>query len=183
MPSNAKAPQGTRRSVGGTIGGLLDAYVEVMDALTENEMIRSGNQPTGDLAESVARELFQDSKPAPRSNRAWDLQTKDGRTVQVKARRNLPSSRNFSYTSEGAHADIYLFMIFSADFRTIEFAYEIDHATMELLASKPLGGAARPGARSVSVNRLSKCTEGVDWTDDAKAVFEHMRNEPLKGGA
>ncbi len=67
---------------------LLSDYARVMRELRDSGVIRSSNNPVGDLAEVIVCELL-DLKRAPKNARGYDAVSRDGKTrYEVKARRH-----------------------------------------------------------------------------------------------
>jgi len=68
-----------------TVPELFAAYRAVLRELKNRKIVRTENAPAGDYAEYlVARAL--NAELAPNSERSYDLETPDGRRIQVKCR-------------------------------------------------------------------------------------------------
>ena len=64
---------------------LLASYRAVLAELRRREIVRTGNAPTGDYAETLVKVAF-DGRLAPNSEKSWDVQTPQGEKLQVKSR-------------------------------------------------------------------------------------------------
>ncbi len=82
---------------------LLELYVEVMEELRSRRVVRSANQPVGDVAELLVAQHF-DVPLASRSTRGYDLRAKpseafpEGERIEVKARRVSAGIRASHYS-------------------------------------------------------------------------------------
>lgn len=75
---------------------LLGEWAAIMRELRDRDAIRSGNNPTGDLAEALIAEFFGVELEA-NSNAGYDLRLSDGTKVQVKGRRRTARSKPSHY--------------------------------------------------------------------------------------
>lgn len=64
---------------------LLASYREVLAELRRREIVRTGNAPTGDYAETLVKVAFN-GELAPNSEKSWDVLTPEGEKLQVKSR-------------------------------------------------------------------------------------------------
>jgi len=64
---------------------LLASYREVLAELRRREIVRTGNAPTGDYAETLVKVAFN-GELAPNSEKSWDVVTPEGEKLQVKSR-------------------------------------------------------------------------------------------------
>jgi len=104
-----------------TTRDLLRDWAAIMRALRERGIIRTNNNPTGDIAEAIVREHYGGVRGGF-TQAGWDVRTADGERLQVKAlrrtrngnRRNLSPIRDRDY-------DAVIVVIFDEDFR-------VDHA-------------------------------------------------------
>ncbi len=72
---------------------LLALYAQILDELMRRNLIRTRNAPAGDYAEAlVARALGGTLEP--NSTKSWDVTTRTGQRVQVKARVVGPSTHS-----------------------------------------------------------------------------------------
>lgn len=70
---------------GASTSELLSSYREVLAELRRREIVRTGNAPTGDYAETLVKVAFK-GELAPNSEKSWDVLTPDGEKLQVKSR-------------------------------------------------------------------------------------------------
>ena len=148
-----------------------------MAALRDREVIRSENQPTGDIAELLAHRMYG-GELAANSTAGWDVQSEDGTKIQVKARRSLAKASHFGFISPDSEADLYLFVTIAADFSDIVHAYEVPEGALTRLASLS-GGKARPGSTRVTFRRLSSFEGKRDVTVQAREVYRSiLRSRP-----
>jgi hypothetical protein len=80
-------------------------YGEVIGELHRRGIVRSGNNPIADMAETVVADYFG-VEPEPPNQKSYDVKAKDGKRIQVKALRRTKPTRT------GLSA-----------FRTLEFDY------------------------------------------------------------
>jgi hypothetical protein len=64
---------------------LFRSYRAVLAELRRREIVRTGNAPTGDYAETLVCVAFS-GKLAPNSEKSWDVITPDKQRLQVKSR-------------------------------------------------------------------------------------------------
>jgi hypothetical protein len=87
---------------------LLSSYRGVLAELRRREIVRTGNAPTGDYAETLVKVAYG-GELAPNSEKSWDVLTPDGQKLQVKSRllddptkskqRQLSPIRSWSFDS------------------------------------------------------------------------------------
>ncbi len=108
-----------------TVAQLLALHAGIGEALRERGIVRSANNPTGDLAEYLFCEAFG-WKQAPNSERGFDATGKDGTRYQIKGRRihRRNKSRQLSAIRDlpGRHFDILAAVLFDDDFRIMRAA-------------------------------------------------------------
>lgn len=155
-----------------TIGDLLAGYHHVNARLRDSRVLRSENQPTGDIAERIAKGMYG-GEIAPQSTAGWDIRTPNGTTIQVKARRQLDRATHYSFISPGAEAHLYLFVLLSADFSSVVSAFEVEARHLSEVASVS-GGAARPGSMRVTFRRLMAFQAKKDLTGKAQSAYEKI---------
>lgn len=71
---------------------VLGRWAEVMRELTKRELIWSGKSPLADYAELLVARHYG-TEPLRGTNPGYDLETPDGRRIQVKSRRYGPGSK------------------------------------------------------------------------------------------
>ena len=107
-----------------------------MGELRRREAIRSENSPTGDLAEALVAE-FYGVELAAGSTAGYDLKLRNGRRVQVKARRRTPRSKPSHYgVMRGLDQDPFdlLVVVHLDENFGVESAYRLPIAVVKQLA-------------------------------------------------
>lgn len=100
---------------------LVTLYGAVMAELLERGVVRSANNPIADMAERVVADYYG-VEPAPPNEKAYDVKTKDGVRIQVKAlRRTHPSSSSLSPLRD-LDFECVAIVIFKADMELVEVA-------------------------------------------------------------
>lgn len=104
---------------------LLAIHAQVSEELRTRGIVRSANNPTGDLAEYLFCTAFG-WKQAPNSERGFDATGQDGVRYQIKGRRvhRRNPSRQLSAIRDlaGGHFDVLAGVIFDDDFRVVRAA-------------------------------------------------------------
>lgn len=108
---------------------VLRRWFEVMTELQRRGMVWSGKSPIADYAEYLVARHYE-VEPIRGSNPGYDLVTKDGRRVQVKARRYAEDSTpghfgEFSKFAEGRFDDLVV-VLFEDDLR-VRAAYKVSY--------------------------------------------------------
>lgn len=143
------------------IGELLGLSRSVLAELRRRGVVRTANAPTGDYAEWLAARAT-DGQLEPNSRRSWDLVTKDGDRIQVKARvtsniakrgeRQLSSFRSWDFEAA-------LIILFDEQLKVRRAAW-ITVAEVEAAArDDPYVSASRVIASDSFMER------GTDWTE------------------
>ncbi len=108
-----------------TVAELLNLHGKVGEELRARGVLRSANNPTGDLAEYLFCAAFEWAQ-APNSERGFDATGADGTRYQIKGRRvhRRNPSRQLSAIRDlaGGHFDVLAGLIFDDDFRVIRAA-------------------------------------------------------------
>ena len=92
-----------------------------MAELLARGVVRSGNNPIADMAERVVADYYG-VEPAPPNEKAYDVKTKDGDRIQVKAlRRTRPNSSSLSPLRD-LDFEYVAIVIFEADMELVEVA-------------------------------------------------------------
>lgn len=101
-----------------------------MRELTERDVIRTNNSPTGDIAELVVADHY-DGERGSFSQLGWDVLAPDGERIQVKSLRKMPGKKrtNFSPISEDEY-DSVVIVIFNEDFQVTE-GLKLSRASVE----------------------------------------------------
>lgn len=108
---------------------VLRRWYEVMAELQRRGMVWSGKSPIADYAEYLVARYYG-VKPIRGTNPGYDLVTRDGRKVQVKARRYAEGSTpghfgEFSKFAEGRFDDLVV-VLFEDDLR-VRAAYKVSY--------------------------------------------------------
>lgn len=108
-----------------SVAELLVLHAEIGEELRDRGVVRSANNPTGDLAEYLFCSAFG-WKQAPNSERGYDATGQDGTRYQIKGRRihRRNKSRQLSAIRDidGQHFDILAGVLFDDDFNVIKAA-------------------------------------------------------------
>ncbi|KAA5802450.1 hypothetical protein F1654_10835 [Alkalicaulis satelles] len=108
-----------------TVAELLKLHSQIGEALRARGVVRSANNPTGDLAEYLFCAAFG-WKQAPNSEQGYDATGPDGTRYQIKGRRvhRRNSSRQLSAIRDlsSQHFDVLAGVIFDDDFRVVRAA-------------------------------------------------------------
>jgi hypothetical protein len=151
-----------------TVGELLGLSRRILAELRRRGVVRTGNAPAGDYAELlVLRATGGDL--APNSQKSWDVCTRDGERLQVKARvvtdprkhgeRQLSVFRSWDF-------DAAVIVLFDDEFRVWRAA----HLRAELLQESARFVGHVSGYRIMARDDLLAC--GDDWTERLRAVAE-----------
>ena len=100
---------------------LLSDWAAIMREMLRRGIVRTANNPVGDIAEALVADYYGVDL-ATSSQKSWDLKTKEGELVQVKARRTTGGSKSLALSpirSEDGY-DFVVAVIFSEDFGTTE---------------------------------------------------------------
>lgn len=141
MPEAPHGPAETRRRAGGVESPLYDAgsrttrelladWAAIMRQLAARGIVRTNNNPIGDIAEAIVA-VHYGGERGSFSQAGWDVLLPDGERLQVKAlrqtrattRRNLSPIRDADY-------DAVIVVVFDEDFRVVE-GLRIERSTVE----------------------------------------------------
>jgi len=100
---------------------LLEDWAAVMRELRRRDVVRTNNNPVGDIAEAIVEAEYPGSTRGSFSQKGWDVQTDAGERIQVKAMRTTETSkrRNLSPIRDQEY-DVVVVVIFDEDFRVTE---------------------------------------------------------------
>ncbi|SDE47062.1 DUF6998 domain-containing protein [Rhodococcus tukisamuensis] len=105
---------------GMTVPELLGLWATSMDELKSRELIRTNNNPVGDLAEAIAFAHYGGER-GTFSQKGWDIRTPDGERIQVKGmRRTSGNKRTALGAIRDADYEALLVVIFDVDFNIAE---------------------------------------------------------------
>lgn len=103
-----------------TTAQLFEDWAAVMRELRARDVIRTNNNPVGDIAEAIVTAHFQGERGSF-SQAGWDVRTADGERIQVKAMRRTPSTKRTSLSPiRDRDYDSVVVVIFDEDFRVTE---------------------------------------------------------------
>lgn len=120
-----------------TIAEMLRLWAGTMTELRTRGMVRTANNPVGDIAEAIVHEHYGGTRGSF-SQKGWDVQDLAGRRLQVKSmrrtgqrgRRNLSAIRDSDY-------DLVVIVVFDPDF-ILTTALEVPRKVVEeLFAIRP----------------------------------------------
>lgn len=113
-----------------TTSQLLRDWAAVMLELRRRDVVRTNNNPTGDIAEAIVAQHFGGERGSF-SEKGWDVQTPAGERIQVKAMRQVPGSnrRNLSPIRDEDY-DTVVVVIFDENF-TVTEGLQLERATVE----------------------------------------------------
>lgn len=99
---------------------LLSDWVAIMRQLRTLGVIRTNNNPIGDIAEAIVCDHYGGER-ASFSQKGWDVKAPGGELIQVKSRRRTPESNPtvLSPISDNEY-DSLVVVIFDEDFRVTE---------------------------------------------------------------
>ena len=106
-----------------TLPELLVLHVSIMEELRNRGVLRSENNPTGDLAEHLFCSAFG-WKQAPNSQKGFDAKDKKGTRYQIKGRRinNRNPSRQVSSIRDMGAFDFLAAVLFDHHYRVLRAA-------------------------------------------------------------
>lgn len=108
-----------------TVAELLTLHTKIIEELRSRSVVRSANNPTGDLAEYLFCRTFG-WQQAPNSERGFDATGEDRTRYQIKGRRihKRNKSRQLSAIRDldGGHFDVLAGVLFDDDFNVIRAA-------------------------------------------------------------
>jgi hypothetical protein len=94
-------------------------YGEVIGELHRRGIVRSGNNPIADMAETVVADYFGVELEPP-NRKSYDVKTKDGKRIQVKALRRTKSTRTGLSALRTLGFDYVAVVIFELDMELVE---------------------------------------------------------------
>ena len=135
---------------------LLADWAAIMRQLRTRDVIRTNNNPIGDIAEAIVAAHYNGERGSF-SQAGWDVLLRDGTKLQVKAlrlagargRRNLSPIRDTDY-------DAVIVVIFDENFRVTE-ALRIERETVEQLFPH----RAHINGRIITVTKKLRAADGV----------------------
>jgi hypothetical protein len=105
---------------GRTTAELLGEWATIMRELRERDVIRTNNNPVGDIAEALVHAHFGGVRGSF-AQAGWDVTTEDGERIQVKAVRNTAANKRTNLSPiRDADYDSVVVVVFDEDFRVTE---------------------------------------------------------------
>lgn len=101
---------------------LIDLYGQVMSALYKRKIVRSGNNPIADMGERVIADYYG-VDPQPPNNKSFDVRTRDGVRIEVKALRRTKTSRTGLSPLRTLDFDYVAIVVFAADMHLEEAVF------------------------------------------------------------
>lgn len=98
---------------------MVTLYGEVVGELHKRGIVRSGNNPIADMAETVVADYFG-VEPEPLNRKSYDVKTKNGKRIQVKALRRTKSTRRALSALRTLRFDYMAVVIFELDMELVE---------------------------------------------------------------
>ena len=132
-----------------------------MRELRRRDVVRTNNNPVGDIAEAIVEAEYPGSTRGSFSQKGWDVQTDAGERIQVKAMRTTETTkrRNLSPIRD-ADYDVVVIVIFDEDFRVSEGMRLSREVVEELFEHK-----AYVNGRVITVTKTLREHPGVTTVD------------------
>ena len=164
----------TYNAAGRSTPELLSDWAAVMRELRKRDVIRTNNNPVGDIAEAIVAAHYDGTRGAF-AQRGWDVQLPpsdefpDGERVQVKAMRQTPTNKRSSLSPiRDADYDSVVIVIFDEDFNVTEGLRITRPVVEELFKHK-----AYVNGRVITVTkalRVDPRIETIELTDAAQRL-------------
>lgn len=137
---------------------LLALWAAILRELRRREVVRTANNPIGDIAEALVAEHYGGER-AGFSNRGWDVATDDGERLEVKALRidEVSTRKVLSPIPATSTYTAVIIVVFDQDLRVAE-ALRVPRKTIEeLFKPRP-----KDGARVIRVTKKLRGAETVE---------------------
>lgn len=125
LNSSAAVSPATDRVRSLWVAELLVLHAQIGEELRDRGVVRSANNPTGDLAEYLFCRAFE-WKQAPNSERGYDATGPDGIRYQIKGRRIYRRNKSRQLSAirdiEGGHFQVLAGVLFDDDFNVMKAA-------------------------------------------------------------
>ncbi|HWH12784.1 MAG TPA: hypothetical protein VG165_16805 [Solirubrobacteraceae bacterium] len=109
---------------------LLRDWGAIMRALRARDVIRTNNNPVGDIAEAIVARHYRGLRGSS-AQAGWDVETADGERIQVKAIRQTPSKQHWNVSPiRDRDYDYVVIVIVDEDFVVTE-GLRLSRATVE----------------------------------------------------
>ena len=142
-------------------------WAAVMRELRLRDVIRTNNNPAGDIAEAIVAAYYEGERGGF-SQAGWDVKTPDGERIQVKAMRTTPTSkrRNVSPIRDSDY-DSVVIVVFDEDFKVLE-GLKIAREVVEEL----FGHNKHVNGRIITVTQSLRADERVEKVDLTAAALD-----------
>ncbi|SOC51149.1 hypothetical protein SAMN05421879_10149 [Ornithinimicrobium cerasi] len=153
---------------------LLKTYAAVLTELASRGVIRSRNAPLGDVAELLVQRAY-DGALAPPAAKSWDVESADGRRIQVKSRLVVSGTRRAQQYSpfRSWDFDVCVFITFDAYTYDVLQALEVPSEGVRALAS-PVPHVGVTAARVNTRTALAAAPGAVDVTQKIHAAMNNL---------
>jgi hypothetical protein len=101
---------------------LIALYGEVIAELLKRDIVHSGNNPIADMGERIVADYFG-VEPAPPNQKSFDVITKDGAKIQVKALRQTKSGRRGLSRLADLNFNQLVAVLFANDMQLVEAVF------------------------------------------------------------
>jgi hypothetical protein len=147
---------------------LLAQWAAIMRELRRRGVVRTANNPIGDIAEALVAGHYGGERKGF-SNAGWDVTTPEGERLEVKAIRldEVATRSNLSPVPPSSTYTAVIIVVFDGDLRVTE-AFRVPRATVESLF-KP---RKRDGARIIRVGRRLRDDPSVETIALSDALLE-----------
>lgn len=150
---------------GRTTPELLADWAAVMRELRLREVIRTNNNPVGDIAEAIVA-AYYDGERGGFSQAGWDVTTRDGERIQVKAIRQTPNRARCNVSPiRDTDYDSVVIVLFDEDFRVTEGLKLPRHVVEELFPHR-----AHVNGRIITVTQALRADPRVEAVDLSEAA-------------
>lgn len=118
-------------------GDLLRDWAAVMRELRHRDVIRTNNNPVGDIAEAIVHGHYGGER-ASFSQAGWDVRTPEGERIQVKAARNTATNKRTNLSPiRDRDYDAVVAVLFDEDFQVTDALKLTREVAEELATYKP----------------------------------------------
>jgi hypothetical protein len=150
---------------GRTTPELLGDWAAIMRELRLREIIRTNNNPVGDIAEAIVAAHYGGERGSF-SQAGWDVRTPDGENIQVKALRQTATGRRRNLSPiRDADYDSVVIVLFDEDFRVTGGLKLTREVVEELFEHR-----AHVNGRIITVTQALRADPRVETIDLAAAA-------------
>lgn len=152
-------------AAGRTTPELLGDWAAIMRELAARDVIRTNNNPVGDIAELIVADHYGGERGSF-SQAGWDVKAPDGELIQVKALRRTPGKNRTALSPiRDDEYDSVVVVVFNEDFQVTE-GLRLSRALVEDLFPVK----SHQNGRVITVTqklRSNSAVERVDFSDAA----------------